>query len=84
MVQHIQPDLGAGFKSSTDGTDSCQALPQHVKQHSVALFTAVRQAAPSSSADNAQGVALLEPEQLRQHMRLQIADLLLDDDDDGG
>lgn len=59
------------------------ALPQHMNRRSEALLARVRQTAPVSRTDNAQGMAVLTAEQLRQRMRTQIADLLLDEDDGG-
>jgi hypothetical protein len=75
VVQHLQ--------SSPAEKGLSPALPQHMYHRSEALLARVRQTVPFSGTDNAQGMEGLTAEQLRQRMRTQIADLLLDDDDGG-
>ena len=83
VTQHLQPSPGAELQSSPAGSGLSPALPQHMNHRSEALLARVRQTAPVSMTGNAHGMALLTAEQLRQRMRSQIADLLLDDDDGG-
>jgi hypothetical protein len=83
VVQYLQPGPGAEPQSPPAGSGLSPALPQHMHHHSEALLARVQQTALPSRTDNGQGMAVLTAEQLRQQMRTQIADLLLDDDDGG-
>ena len=73
MIQHLEPGPGATFNTSGGDAAVSPMLPEHVADRSKALLATVRQGALS----NAQGPLA---EQLRQRMRVQIGDLLLDEE----
>jgi hypothetical protein len=84
MIQHLQPSPGGMVGTSGVNAALSPALPEHILYRSKALLATVRQGALLTGADNAQDGLGSLAEQLRQRMRVHIADLLVDDEDDGG